>query len=71
MMDALNRSDIESVARLGHNMSGTGTADGFQTITDMGDTVEKSAENEDTETSRKWIGELSSYLRSIETSSLY
>ena len=71
MMDALNRSDFETVASLGHNMSGSGTAYGFQTITDIGATVEKSAENEDTETSRKWIGELSSYLRSIETSSLY
>jgi PAS domain S-box-containing protein len=65
--DALNRVDFETVTILGHNMSGSGGMFGFQTITDIGAALQQAAENEDTDASRKWVGELSSYLQSVET----
>ena len=67
MLDALDRVDFESVTILGHNMRGSGGAYGFQAITDIGAAIQQAAESADTEASRKSVGELSSYLRSVET----
>ena len=65
--DALDRVDFETVTILGHNMSGSGGMFGFQAITDIGAALQQAAENADTDASRKWVGELSSYLQSVET----
>jgi hypothetical protein len=48
-------------------MSGSGGAFGFQAITDIGVALQQAAESGDTDASRKWVGELSSYLDRIET----
>jgi PAS domain S-box-containing protein len=66
MLDALDRVDFEAVTILAHNMRGSGGAYGFQTITDIGAALEQAAGNADTDASRKCVGELSSYLHSIE-----
>ena len=65
--DALDRVDFETVTILGHNMSGSGGMFGFQAITDIGAALQQAAESADTDASRKWVGELSSYLQSVET----
>jgi HPt (histidine-containing phosphotransfer) domain-containing protein len=65
MRDALDRSDFETVEFLGHNMRGSGGMFGFQAITDIGGALEQAAENADIEASRKWVGELSSYLEGV------
>jgi len=65
--DALDRVDFETVTILGHNMSGSGGMFGFQAITDIGAALQQAAESADTDASRKWVGELSSYLHSVET----
>ena len=65
MLDALDRVDFETVTILGHNMSGSGGMFGFQAITDIGAALEQAAESADTDASRKWVGELSSYLDGI------
>jgi CheY-like chemotaxis protein len=67
MLDALDRVDFESVTILGHNMRGSGGAYGFQTITDIGAALQQAAESADPDASRKWVGELSSYLDRVET----
>jgi HPt (histidine-containing phosphotransfer) domain-containing protein len=67
MLDALERSDFATVTNLGHNLNGSGGMFGFQTITDMGAALQLAAENSDADASRKWVGELSSYLQGIET----
>ena len=67
MLDALDRVDFETVTFLGHQMSGSGGMFGFQAITDIGAALEQAAESADTDASRKWVGELSSYLDSVET----
>lgn len=58
--------DFEAVTILGHNMRGSGGAYGFQAITDIGAGLEQAAEGGDTDASRKWVGELSSYLDRVE-----
>ena len=66
MRDALDRSDFETVERLGHDMKGNGGSWGFQVLTDMGGALERAAERADTDASRKWVGELSRYLDRVE-----
>jgi HPt (histidine-containing phosphotransfer) domain-containing protein len=67
MLDALDRVDFETVTTLGHNMRGSGSAFGFQAITDIGGALQQAAESADTDTARKLVGELSSYLQSVES----
>jgi len=66
MLDALDRVDFETVTILGHQMQGSGGAFGFQGITDIGAELQQAAESADTDASRKWVGELSSYLDRVE-----
>jgi CheY-like chemotaxis protein len=67
MLDALDRADFETVTMLGHQMRGSGGAYGFQAITDIGAALQLAGENADSDASRKWVGELSSYLDRVET----
>lgn len=66
MLDALERRDFQTVERLGHGMKGAGGSYGFQAITDIGGALEQAAISADTDASRKWVGELSSYLDRVE-----
>jgi PAS domain S-box-containing protein len=68
MQGALDRVDFEALTILGHNLRGSGGAYGFQVITDIGAALELAAEGSDTDMSRKWVGELSSYLYAIKAS---
>jgi hypothetical protein len=47
-------------------MRGSGGMYGFQAITDIGAAIERAAERVDNEASRKWVGELTSYLDRVE-----
>jgi CheY-like chemotaxis protein len=67
MLDALDRVDFEALKNLGHQMRGSGGMYGFQAITDIGAALEQAAESVDTDGSRKWVGELTSYLDRVET----
>lgn len=66
MLDALGRGEFETVERLGHSMNGAGASFGFQAITDIGAALEREARSADTAASRKWVGELSTYLDGVE-----
>jgi PAS domain S-box-containing protein len=69
MGNALDRVDFETVKTLAHQMSGSGGMYGFQAITDIGAALERTAECVDTDASRKWVGELASYLDRVEAMS--
>ncbi|MGK0155966.1 MAG: PAS domain S-box-containing protein, partial [Neolewinella sp.] len=69
MLDALDRGDFETVESLGYGMKGAGCSYGFQAITDIGAGLEQAAGRADTDASRKWVGELSSYLERVEIAS--
>jgi len=66
MLDALARGEFETVERLGHSMKGSGASFGFQAITDIGAALEQEAGSADAVASRKWVGELSTYLDGVE-----
>jgi PAS domain S-box-containing protein len=66
MLDALDRGDFRTVEDLGHGMKGAGGSWGFQRITDIGAALEQAAESTDSDASRRWVGELSSYLDRVE-----
>jgi PAS domain S-box-containing protein len=62
MLLALDLGDFEVVTILGHNLRGSGGGFGFQMITDIGAGLEQAADISDGASSRRWLGELSSYL---------
>ena len=64
MQDALGRSDFAALIVLGHNLSGSGGAFGFQAITDFGGALQLAAENADIDASRAMVGQLSSFIAS-------
>ena len=66
LLDALDRGDFGTVESLAHGMKGAGGNYGFQAITDIGAALERAAQSADTGASRKWVGELSSYLDRVE-----
>ena len=66
MLDALDRSDFETVEILGHGMRGAGGSYGFQAITDIGTALEQAAKSANTEASRTCVRELSRYLDRVE-----
>ena len=67
MLDDLDRVDFETVTSLGHQMRGSGAMFGFQAITNISGALQQAAESDDTDASRKWVGELSNYLDGVET----
>ncbi len=66
MLDALDRSDFETVRFLAHNMKGSGGGFGFPIITDINSALVTVAKTSDNAVSRQWVGELSSYLSSLD-----
>ena len=50
-------------------MSGSGGMYGYQAITDIGAELERAAEGDDNDASRKWVAELSTYLDRVERAS--
>lgn len=67
MEEALDREDFQVVTILGHNLRGSGGGFGFQSITDIGASLELAAGAADITVSRKWLGELSRYLDGVES----
>ena len=66
MLMALDTADFKTVAFIAHNMRGSGGGYGFPTITNIGAALELGARGGDQASSRMWIGELSSYLGTID-----
>ncbi len=64
--DALEKEDYETIRILGHSMKGAGGGYGFDEITDIGRSIEESAEDKNQEEVKKWVINLSNYLDRIE-----
>ena len=64
--EALAKGDYETIRTLGHAMKGAGGGYGFDTITDIGGSLEQAAKDEDAQEIRKRINELSAYLERVE-----
>jgi signal transduction histidine kinase/AmiR/NasT family two-component response regulator/HPt (histidine-containing phosphotransfer) domain-containing protein len=66
MYDLLAKSDFDSLARLGHNLKGTGGGYGFLELTSLGAWLEQSAKQNDAEVLRKRITDLHAYLDRVQ-----
>lgn len=64
--DALEKEDYETIRILGHSMKGAGGGYGFDEITDIGRSIEESAEDKNQEEVKKWVINLSNYLDRVE-----
>ncbi len=64
--DALEKEDFETIRILGHSMKGAGGGYGFDEITDIGRSIEESAEGKNQEEIKKWVINLSNYLDRVE-----
>ena len=67
MLDALDRTDFETMIKLGHRMRGSGGMFGFEIITNIGIAIEEAAVLSDGVASARLVGELSRYLDRVET----
>jgi len=66
ILEALEKSDYETIRILGHNMKGAGGGYGFEVITDIGSAIEKAAKISDADEIKRSLNELSMYLEQIE-----
>ncbi len=66
MLQALEQEDYEAIRVLGHSMKGSGGGFGFDRITRLGSALEQAAKEKDSESIRKWLRDLSTYLDRVE-----
>jgi len=66
LLVALEQKDYRTVQELGHQMKGTGGSLGFDTISNIGQALEKAAKAKDINAIRQWRQALASYLDRIE-----
>lgn len=63
---ALEKHDFATLERLGHSMSGSGGSYGFDAITNLGENIEKSAQQKNSKQIKKCVLELKNYLERVE-----
>ena len=63
---ALDQGDYETIIMLAHNMRGSGSGFGFDTISELGALLEKSANQKNPKEVQEWMEELSDYLERVE-----
>lgn len=66
MLEALENGDYETIRMLGHSMKGSGGGYGFDTISEIGNSIEQEAKNRNVKGIRRNIEELATYLERIE-----
>ena len=63
---ALQEGDFETIRILGHDMKGCGGGYGFDGITEIGQSLEQAANDQDQTEIRKLVQELVNYLERVE-----
>ncbi|OPY19237.1 MAG: Hpt domain protein [Syntrophus sp. PtaB.Bin075] len=66
ILSALEQGDYETIRILGHSMKGCGSGYGFDSITDLGRSLEEAAKIGDEEDIKRKTAELSTYLDSLD-----
>jgi HPt (histidine-containing phosphotransfer) domain-containing protein len=66
LKDALNRSDLECVWRIGHCMKGNGASYGFDAISTLGADLERAGKTQDVESIGPTLMRLEAYLEQVE-----
>jgi CheY-like chemotaxis protein len=66
LIEAYNKTDFETVRKIGHMMRGSGGAYGFAKITELGESLEFAARDNKQDVIKQKIDELTDYLNNIE-----
>ena len=66
IQEALKQNDFETIWILGHSMKGSGAGYGFDTISEIGKSVEQAAKEKNSEEIQKQVKALSAYLDRVE-----
>ncbi|MDF9408966.1 MAG: Hpt domain protein [Pelotomaculum sp. PtaB.Bin013] len=66
VLDALEKGDYETIRILGHSMKGVGGGYGFDTITDLGASIEQAAKDKNKVEIHNLINKLMVYLDRVE-----
>ncbi len=66
MGEVLAQGDYETIRIFGHRMKGTGGAYGLDAITDIGQSLEQAAKNQNSEEMRELLGSFLAYLDCVE-----
>jgi HPt (histidine-containing phosphotransfer) domain-containing protein len=66
LKNALESSDFDTIAALGHKIKGEGGSFGFDAMTEIGATLEVSGKKGDSHSARQMVADLSAYLEKIE-----
>ena len=66
MVGALEEGDFETIRVLGHDMKGSGGGYGFDGITDIGQSLEQAAKDQDQTGIRKLVQDLVNYVERVE-----
>lgn len=64
--NALKENDFDAIRRIAHTLKGSGGGYGFDSITEMGLSIETAAKGSDGAAVRKWLDELASFLDRVE-----
>jgi len=64
--DALAEKEYDTIRLIGHGMKGYGAGYGFDDLSEMGNTLEKAAEKEDTLSIQKELVKLETYLKNVQ-----
>ena len=66
MTGAVDKDDFETVRVLGHDMKGSGGGYGFDAITDIGQTLERAAKDQNKTEIQRLAQELADYLERVQ-----
>lgn len=66
ILEALEKGDYNIIQIAGHKMKGTGAWYGFDTVTEIGKSIELAAQGKNSEEIRKCVSELKTYLERVE-----
>jgi CheY-like chemotaxis protein len=63
---AIDRSDYETICKIGHKMKGEGGSYGFDAVTTMGASLEQAGLDKNLVAARDTLGEFTEYLESVD-----
>jgi hypothetical protein len=66
ILESLDKKDFEAIELMGHRLRGVGRTYRFNTISDIGGSIEEAAKYKDEEKIRKYCIEILEYLDSVE-----
>ncbi len=65
-LESLQEGDYETIRNWGHTLKGAGMGYGFETISEIGQSLEQATKARDAEEVRKLVDQLSAYLKRVE-----